>query len=164
MRVFRERFPKSILRPRTGQSPATGIIRFQCIVGMSCGKGQCQRRTWLLKVDSVNLSKSGSFPIMVGVESKNPSTCSLGVSGFVYPKNAKLVGYRLGWVTVNDANPVNAIDVTPPWLNFSPWGVCVSGNYCYVAAGVNGLHIFDISNPAKPVWVNQVAMPDMRGV
>jgi len=48
------------------------------------------------------------------------------------------------------------IDVTPPSLNFSPWDIAISGNYMYVAAYVNGLHIFDISNPESPSWVNKV--------
>jgi hypothetical protein len=44
-------------------------------------------------------------------------------------------------------------DVTPPWLNASPEDVCVWGDYAYVAAGANGVHIYDISNPSNPVWV-----------
>ncbi len=30
------------------------------------------------------------------------------------------------------------------------WRVAVSGNYAYVAGDVGGLHVFDVSNPAKP--------------
>ena len=55
--------------------------------------------------------------------------------------------------------PFNLVDVTPPWLNFCPNDVCNDGNYAYVAGGDNGLHIFDISNPANPLWVNRVIMP-----
>jgi hypothetical protein len=50
----------------------------------------------------------------------------------------------------------NPVDVTPPWLNFSPEDICVEGNYAYIAGNINGLHIFDISDPANPVWVNKV--------
>jgi hypothetical protein len=50
-------------------------------------------------------------------------------------------------------------DVTPPWLNFSPKGVCVDGDYAYIAGNNNGLHIFDISNPVSPTWVAQVEFP-----
>jgi len=47
-------------------------------------------------------------------------------------------------------------DVTPPWLNAMPEDVCVWGDYAYVAAGANGVHIYDISNPLNPVWVHWV--------
>ena len=57
---------------------------------------------------------------------------------------------------VKDEITFNPVDVTPPWLNFSPRDVFVEGDYAYVAGGINGLHIFDISNPVNPVWVNKV--------
>ena len=59
---------------------------------------------------------------------------------------------------VNDIS-FNPVDVTPPWLNFSPCDVCIVGAYAYVAGGFNGLHIFNISNPTNPVWVNMVDTP-----
>jgi len=60
-------------------------------------------------------------------------------------------------VTVNDGSiPSNPVDVTPPWLNFSPYGICAVGGYAYIAGGANGLHIFDISDPSNPTWVNRV--------
>jgi PKD repeat protein len=62
-------------------------------------------------------------------------------------------------ITIYGGNPANAVDVTPPWLNFSPRGVCIDGNYAYVAADVNGLHIFDITDPVNPVWVNSIDTP-----
>jgi len=42
--------------------------------------------------------------------------------------------------------PLNPVDVTPPWLNFSPHDVHVEGNYAYVACNA-GLHIIDIERP-----------------
>ncbi len=59
---------------------------------------------------------------------------------------------------VIQAQEFDPVDVTPPWLNFSPYDVCVDGNYAYIAAGLNGLHIFDISDPANPVWVKKVSV------
>ncbi len=56
----------------------------------------------------------------------------------------------VGWT------PGYPIGVTPHWLNFCPRDISVQGNYAYVAGDVNGLHIFDVSDPANPVWVNQV--------
>ncbi|MFH1675864.1 MAG: hypothetical protein ABIC40_02480, partial [bacterium] len=52
------------------------------------------------------------------------------------------------------------VDITPPHLNFSPADVAVDGNYAFVAAGINGLHIFDISDPLNPVWYNRL---DLNG-
>jgi hypothetical protein len=59
-------------------------------------------------------------------------------------------------VTIFESNPLNIQDLTPPSLNFSPKDLAIDGNYAYVAASGNGLHIFDITNPANPVWVNRV--------
>ncbi len=58
-----------------------------------------------------------------------------------------------------DAASFNPVDITPPWLNISVRSMCVDGTLCYVAGGPNGLHIFDISDPSNPVWVNKVVMP-----
>jgi hypothetical protein len=47
--------------------------------------------------------------------------------------------------------------ITPPWLNFSPVDVVISGNYAYVAGDDNGMHIFNIQDPLKPTWVTSVS-------
>ena len=57
---------------------------------------------------------------------------------------------------VDDDIAFNPIDVTAPWLNFSPYDVFVEGNYAYIAGGINGFHIFDISKPLEPTWINRV--------
>ncbi|MCX6646190.1 MAG: PKD domain-containing protein [bacterium] len=49
----------------------------------------------------------------------------------------------------------NPVDITPPWLAFTPYDIAIDGNYAYIA-GRYGLHIFDISDPANPIWVNFV--------
>ena len=54
-------------------------------------------------------------------------------------------------ITVSQ-QPFKPVDLTPPWLNFSPQDVCVDGNRMYVAGGDFGMHIFDISNPTNPTW------------
>jgi hypothetical protein len=56
-------------------------------------------------------------------------------------------------------DPYDPVDVTPPPLNFNPYGIDVDGNYAYVTAGVNGLHIFDISDPENPTWIHRVDTP-----
>jgi len=54
----------------------------------------------------------------------------------------------------------NPVDVTPLLLNFDAYEICIDGNYAYVAGDEDGLHIFDISSPVNPVWVNRVPIPD----
>jgi len=68
-----------------------------------------------------------------------------------------LSAYQVATLQVGEEETeFNPVDVTPPWLNFSPTDLCVAGTYLYVAAGVNGFHIFDISTPLEPEWVNKV--------
>ena len=52
--------------------------------------------------------------------------------------------------------PENPVDVTPPRLNCFPLEFCIDGNYAYAACGGAGIHIFDISNPLNPIWLNWV--------
>jgi hypothetical protein len=40
---------------------------------------------------------------------------------------------------------------------YQGFGVRVSGNFAYVVDGGSNLHVFDVSNPAKPVEVNRVS-------
>jgi len=56
--------------------------------------------------------------------------------------------------------PSTLEDVTPPWFNFWPIDIFIEGNYAYLACAEAGLHIFDISNPIEPSWVNRVDTPD----
>ncbi len=56
--------------------------------------------------------------------------------------------------------PSNPVDITPGWLNFSPYNVFIDGDYAYVAAGFNGLHMWDISEKENPVWLNSVSIDD----
>jgi hypothetical protein len=53
----------------------------------------------------------------------------------------------------------NPVEITPASLNFSAYDVFIDGNYAYVAGDRFGLHIFDISDPAQPLWVNRVETP-----
>jgi len=54
-------------------------------------------------------------------------------------------------------------DVTPPELNFRCLDVSVAGNYAFCNAGVNGMHIVDVSNPANPEWFSAVSVPGYIG-
>ena len=48
------------------------------------------------------------------------------------------------------------VDISPNWLNASPNGISYSENYLYIAAGDNGLQIFNVTDPLNPVWVKMV--------
>lgn len=61
-----------------------------------------------------------------------------------------------GGKTPGSAPVYSPVDVTPPWLNFSPHDICTEGDFAYIAAGNNGLHIFDVSDASNPVWVNAI--------
>lgn len=68
--------------------------------------------------------------------------------------------YSEAKVVVND-DPFQPHDVTPEWLNFSPRNIFIDGNYAYIAGDVNGMHIFNITNPENPVWVKKI---DTNGI
>ncbi len=64
---------------------------------------------------------------------------------------------HLGSVSASEATaPLNPVDLTPAWLNVRPSDICVDGDYAYVSDELDGFHIFDISDPANPVWVNRI--------
>jgi hypothetical protein len=56
--------------------------------------------------------------------------------------------------------PDGVIEITPPWLTFKPRDICINGHYAYVAGGSCGLHIFDLSDPTNPEWVDWLNIPD----
>lgn len=62
--------------------------------------------------------------------------------------------------------PDYPLDITPDWLNFSPYDVVHTGSQIFHSAGANGFHIWDESDYLNPVWVNKVDpnpdFPDKR--
>jgi len=46
----------------------------------------------------------------------------------------------------------NPVDITPPWLNFSPRKICIQDNMLYLAGQEAGLHIFEMTDPTNFVW------------
>jgi len=68
-----------------------------------------------------------------------------------------LTAYQIFMVEVTeDGEPSNPVDVTPSWLNMKPESITVSGKILYVGSEVNGLQIFDISNPSSPVILKTI--------
>jgi hypothetical protein len=58
----------------------------------------------------------------------------------------------------------NPVEVTPPWLNFAPRDICVDGNRLYIAAGEQGLHIFEIGTPTSLTWLGWVDISEANFV
>ncbi len=106
--------------------------------------------TWQLNLTNNQGAPAGDYNVRLIAASTNSGSLAL---------------YDFVAITISEGVPDNPVDVTPPWLNFFPQDVCIDGDYAYIAGNVNGLHIFNISDPANPVWVNRVDTPDdARGV
>ncbi len=79
--------------------------------------------TWQFTINDVNLTGSGTFPIVIVIESADPTDYNSGIPGFAYPTSAHLSAYSLGWITVSDKaptvykDPVAVAEVTsqPPY-------------------------------------------------
>jgi len=104
---------------------------------MACQSGD----TWSVLLYNKTDAASGDYRVRIIGSSADSGSTAL---------------YDYFTLTISPAPPSNPVDVTPPWLNFSPKGICTDGNYLCLAAGVNGLHIFDVSGAGYPVWVNRV--------
>jgi len=66
--------------------------------------------------------------------------------------------YNIVKVTV-EASPANLTDITPDYLDFNPQDVITMGSRAYVAGGVTGFHIFDVSDPYNPTWLSRLQTP-----
>jgi len=63
-------------------------------------------------------------------------------------------------VEINVSGPhpeLNVEMVTPEWLNFTPDKTIIEGNYLFTSSYSNGTHIWNISDPVNPVWVDKVS-------
>ncbi len=47
-------------------------------------------------------------------------------------------------------NPAAPVQIASNPLGYSIYGLCVEGNYAYIAAGSNGLRVVDLTTPASP--------------
>ena len=120
----------------------------------------------------VRLIRPGSPVITatnVAVESENTISCDVNIPLSVQPgmydvevtNDCGTTGTGNDLFEVYMHAPDNIHDVTPPWLNFSPQDIAYSNGLAFIAAGGNGLHIFDVHNPLKPVWLNRVETSDI---
>ncbi|MCK4719728.1 hypothetical protein KAU08_03665, partial [bacterium] len=55
--------------------------------------------------------------------------------------------------------PVSPVDITPEWMNFTPYGVYMEGNLAYITAWPSSLNIYDLTDPYNPVRLGRVDLP-----
>jgi hypothetical protein len=100
-------------------------------------------------ISNTNMAPSGEYRCLVSVEANEND-----------PVNAPwfdLTAYQVHTIEVSGS--FNMVEVTPEYLNFHPNKICIQGSVAYLAAGFNGLHFFDVSNPANPTWIGRVNTP-----
>lgn len=68
--------------------------------------------------------------------------------------------YFDGLIILNVSDPVTPVFVSKTYCEGDGNGLFISGNYAYVASGVGGLHIIDISNPQNPTRIGGYNMPE----
>jgi len=56
-------------------------------------------------------------------------------------------------IVTEDIN-FNPLDITPEWLNVHPLNIDFTGDYAYVFGDIRGFHIFDITDPSYPIWID----------
>ncbi|MFH1675956.1 MAG: PKD domain-containing protein [bacterium] len=91
--------------------------------------------TWLLNVADVDPYQSGEFPVLLAIESANPSNYDNGIPGFPYPEDAKLAAYFETNVSVGadlqSEDPVAVAEIItgPPYCPDDPIEFDASGSY-----------------------------------
>ena len=100
---------------------------------------------WVVDLYNKTGVKAGDYQVRIIATSANSGSTAL---------------YDYFNLTITQEPVPDLLDVTPPWLNFSPRGIFIDGNRAYIAGGVNGLHIFDITNSVNPVWLHRVETQD----
>ncbi|MEO0190746.1 MAG: T9SS type A sorting domain-containing protein [candidate division WOR-3 bacterium] len=90
------------------------------------------------------------------------------------PESAQGVDCFGNYVYVADLHTTLVVDVSNPLapniigfydnLNYFAIDLAISGNYAYVAYGIEGLRVVDISNPLSPQEVGSLMIPQARGV
>jgi len=94
--------------------------------------------TWHLFIKNSEMAPAGDYDLRVIAASPNPGDVTM---------------YNFIKLTISQwGEPSSPVDITPPSLNFQPLGIRTSGNYAYVAGGVNGLILFNIVSPSHPKW------------
>jgi len=105
-----------------------------------------------IPADNVNVGSANSITCDINI----PPGANIGLYDVVVVNGSGPSGSGAGLFEIEAPVPDNPVEVTPDWLNFSPNGVAYEDQYAYVAADVNGLHIFDISTASDPEWLIRV--------
>lgn len=98
--------------------------------------------TWSAELINTTGASSGLYPALIRASSEDDGDLSL---------------HDKVEIEISESRPeLDVIELTPPQLNFTPSGICASDGFLYTAGNLNGLHVWDISDPADPVWVTRV--------
>ena len=90
-----------------------------------------------------------------------PYDIAPGLYDVTVTNGSGLAGTGFDLFEVEHPAPTDPVNITPPDLNFDPAGMCMDGDYMFVAGEQNGLHIWDITSPDNPQWINKVDLhPD----
>jgi len=105
---------------------------------------------WTLMVTNDTGAPPGDYKVMLSAKSSGAPTIPL---------------YDYAIITITEAGPTNPFDVTPPWLNFAPQALCATDQgRLYIAAGVNGVHTFNILDSENPFWTSQLPSYDASDI
>ena len=125
------------------------------------------------QLEAVLIEEIGHF-----VDAQVNATDTAGDEGELFSaivRGISLSGSELSQIQTEDDHAVVIIDgqtvaveqsiaLVGSYDIYSAGGVQIVDNYAYVAAGVSGLQIINISNPAAPTFVGSCDPPDLNGV
>ncbi len=108
---------------------------------ISVGLAPYDGNTWSALLTNTEGAEPGEYDALITATSADSDTLAL---------------YDIVTITISQNPEPVPEESAMPWLTISPHDICVDGDYSYIASGVNGLNIFDVSSPADSLWLNHV--------
>ena len=106
--------------------------------------------TWTSEITNVMGAQPGNYEGIISASSKLDGTLAL------FDK-----------VTVKLGEPHPDLDIqnlTPEWLNFTPYSLAMYGGYLYSRGDDNGIHVWDLADPSSPEWVGKLPFEADYGI
>ena len=66
-----------------------------------------------------------------------------------------------GLVVYNIQNPASPQKIAEEWSLGGGWGIAKSGDRVYLAAGLFGIQVYDVSNPLDTTWIDNIMLCDV---
>jgi hypothetical protein len=105
-------------------------------------------------VSNANAAPDGVYKCLIGVEDNTNDP--------IGKPWLDLTAYQV--VNISVSHDFNLTEVTPPGLNQCTEDYEVSGNLLFIGAIVDGIQVYDITDPNNPVWVRQIPIPNLGEV